>query len=167
MFCQSHVVGCFVKPMSSQCRGMSSPCRGMSSPCCSMPFAHIVACLAISWHVLSIPCRGMPCQALVEACRARVKACRARAEACLVPLSWHVKPCGCMPCQAKVVGCLFFEKLSFSQQSANWNFFITFFSTFTRHVEPMSWQVLPSASQLLPIASQVLPSAQVPKAQEP
>jgi hypothetical protein len=97
----SHILACFVNPMSwdalsspcrgmsspcrgmsSPCRGMSSPCQGMSSPCCSMPFTHIVACLAISWHVLSIPCRGMPCQAHVEACRAHVEACRARVKAC-------------------------------------------------------------------------------------
>ena len=63
--------------------GMSSPCQGMSSPCCSMPFAHIVACLAISWDALSRPCRDMPCQAYVGACRARVEACRAQ----VVP--WH------------------------------------------------------------------------------
>jgi hypothetical protein len=112
----SHILACFVNPMSwdalsspcrgmsspcrgmsSPCQGMSSPCQGMSSPCCSMPFAHIVACLAISWHVLSIPCRGMPCQAHVEACRAHVEACRARVKACqalvvacLLPILWHV-----------------------------------------------------------------------------
>jgi hypothetical protein len=55
-----------------------------------MPFAHNVACLAISWHAFSSPCRGMPCQADVEACRALVEACRV---GCLVkPMSRHVEP---------------------------------------------------------------------------
>jgi hypothetical protein len=62
-----------------------------------MPFAHNVAYLAISWHAFSSPCRGMPCQAdveacraLVEACRARVKACQTLVVACLLPILWHI-----------------------------------------------------------------------------
>jgi hypothetical protein len=97
--------------------GMSSPCRGRHALCqCLGMLSRVVACFVKtkSWHALSSPCRGMPCQAhvvtcLVEACRAHVVACmpcQAHVVACLVPMSWHVKPCRCMPCQDKVVVCL-------------------------------------------------------------
>jgi len=51
-----------VKPMSRRVEPVSRPCRGMaflahamglSIPCCGMPFSHVVACQAKSWHAIA------------------------------------------------------------------------------------------------------------------
>ena len=84
--------------------GMSSPCQGMSSPCFSMPFAHIVACLAISWHALSSLCRGMPCQAHVEAMSSPCRGMSSTSRAMAWPLQPH--PFSFMHLSRHVVTCL-------------------------------------------------------------